>query len=185
MPETAFNLAFQTGDLHLRGKRRDIPCTIRKDSGSSGKETEIIEASTLTALPLFHAKGVNVRGKTRKMYRHKLSSQLAITTKVCAGAFFGRFFFVSHGIPMKKNLSNCTIAKMEFKRGKISPFSVGRPRIALKSSCGLKHFFSLICCTTPPQNAPRVGYPSDAPALRPCPLQVCVQAIPLHKKKKL
>nr|DAD67497.1 MAG TPA: hypothetical protein [Siphoviridae sp. cttdo1] len=26
------------------------------------------------------------------MYRHKLSSQLAITTKVCAGAFFGRFF---------------------------------------------------------------------------------------------
>nr|DAO84772.1 MAG TPA: hypothetical protein [Caudoviricetes sp.] len=27
------------------------------------------------------------------MYRHKLSSQLAITTKVCAGAFFGRFFF--------------------------------------------------------------------------------------------
>lgn len=162
-----------------------MPCTIGKDKGVPEKETEIIEASTLTALPLFHAKGVNVRGKPRKMYRHKLSSQLAITTKVCAGAFFGRFFFVSHGIPMKKNLSNCTIAKMEFKRGKISPFSVGRPRIALKSSCGLKHFFSLICCTTPPQNAPRVGYPSDAPALRPCPLQVCVQAIPLHKKKKL
>lgn len=162
-----------------------MPCTIGKDKGVPEKETEIIEASTLTALPLFHAKGVNVRGKTPKNVLAQTFVTACDYDKSLCRCIFRAIFFVSHGIPMKKNLSNCTIAKMEFKRGKISPFSVGRPRIALKSSCGLKHFFSLICCTTPPQNAPRVGYPSDAPALRPCPLQVCVQAIPLHKKKKL
>nr|DAO84773.1 MAG TPA: hypothetical protein [Caudoviricetes sp.] len=50
---------------------------------------------------------------------------------------------------MKKNLSNCTLAKKEFKRGKFSPFSVGRPRIALRKSFRPKDFFPLICYTPP------------------------------------
>ena len=83
---------------------------------------------------------------------------------------FRAIFFVSHGIPMKKNLSNCTIAKMELKRGKISPFSVERPRIALKSIFRLKHNFSSYMLPYPPQNAPRVGYLPDAFRLRSCPL---------------
>ena len=86
---------------------------------------------------------------------------------------------------MKKNLSNCTIAKMEFKRGKISPFSVGRPRIALKSIFRLKHNFSSYMLPYPPQNAPRVGYLPDAFRLRSCPLQARSQAIPLHKKEAM
>lgn len=59
---------------------------------------------------------------------------------------------------MKKNLSNCTLAKKEFKRGKISPFSVGRPRIALKSTFRLKHNFSSYMLH-PPSERPSRGVP--------------------------
>nr|DAD67496.1 MAG TPA: hypothetical protein [Siphoviridae sp. cttdo1] len=60
---------------------------------------------------------------------------------------------------MKKNLSNCTIAKMELKRGKISPFSVERPRIALKSIFRLKHNFSSYMLPSPPSERPSRGVP--------------------------
>nr|DAS15288.1 MAG TPA: hypothetical protein [Caudoviricetes sp.] len=60
---------------------------------------------------------------------------------------------------MKKNLSNCTLAKKEFKRGNFSPFSVGRPRIALRKSFRPKDSFSSNMLHYPPSERPSRGVP--------------------------